>query len=235
VHKRDLEGVTEATFQQEIGLRTTDNVKFRLPVARGYNRATVLVALADQAEAKRACEEGLLWRAQLYDCEPYWATLSPTQCYKCWKWGHIQRYCRKTALCPNCGTQAHGRGGKEGEAHCPTHNGLRPPQCPACGGKHSARDKECPARAQEAYAYRPRTFAQAAAASAQANGQGWALATATRTEEYNPGATRVLKRLRGRPTGVAVAARDPGQLRINLDFGGSSPSQGRCFSRKPTS
>ncbi|KAL2114789.1 hypothetical protein VTJ04DRAFT_4092 [Mycothermus thermophilus] len=245
MHRRDLEGVTETEFQQELGFRSVDKVKIRLPAAKGYTRATVLVALADLAEATKACEEGLLWRAQLYDCEPYWATLDPTQCFKCWKWGHIQRYCRKEALCPHCGTRAHGQGGKEGEADCPTHRGLRPPQCPACGGKHSARDKVCPARAEakakarEAYTFRPRTFAQLGATGPNPQPQAriWALTTAAsnETELYSPETTRPLKRPRGRPSGVAVAARSPSQLRIDLGFTGSSQTHSTVFkANQPT-
>jgi hypothetical protein len=85
VYCRDLEGVTVAEFQRELGFRSVDNVIIELLRAKGYTRAKVRVALADLGEATKACEEGLLWRSQLYDCKPYWAALNPTQCFKCWR------------------------------------------------------------------------------------------------------------------------------------------------------
>jgi hypothetical protein len=69
--KRDLKNTTEEEFGRSIGLSTVEKVRFRIPTREGTTRATVLVSLASQEEAKRACEEGVLWQAQLFDCEPY--------------------------------------------------------------------------------------------------------------------------------------------------------------------
>jgi hypothetical protein len=44
------------TFGTEIGLRSVDKVKFRLPTNPGFTRATVLVTLESQEEARRACD-----------------------------------------------------------------------------------------------------------------------------------------------------------------------------------
>jgi len=163
LRKSDLQGVTEATFQADLG-PAVETVRFRLPRDPKTTRATALVAFTSLEEARKACDQGLLWRAQLFDCEPYWDVLRPTQCYKCWAWGHIQRYCQKQALCGRCGTKAHGEGGRAGEAQCPTYSGELPYRCAGCGGKHPAWARECPkkqtayATAREAYQYRPRTF-----------------------------------------------------------------------------
>jgi hypothetical protein len=168
LRRGDLQGVTEDALRKELDFHTVDKVKFRLPANPQFTRATVLVTFTSQEDARRACDEGVVWRAQLLDCEPYWAALEPTQCYKCWKWGHTQRYCRKVALCSRCGTKAHGEGGKAGEAKCPTHGGAVPCRCPACGGQHPAWSRDCPERekaragAKEAYQHRPRTFEAAA-------------------------------------------------------------------------
>ena len=120
LRKVDLQGTTEEAFGTSIGLQTVDKVKFRLPANPEYTRATVLVTMESQGEARKACEQGVVWNAQILDCEPYWAALEPKQCFKCWKWGYIQRYCQKEALYGRCGTKAHGEGGRAGEALCPT-------------------------------------------------------------------------------------------------------------------
>ena len=69
--KKDLQGLTEGEFQQELGLRSVDRVKFRLPKDPERRKATILVALRDQEEARRACNNGVVWRAQIWDCKPY--------------------------------------------------------------------------------------------------------------------------------------------------------------------
>ena len=121
-----------------MGLKTIDKVKFRLPTSPGLTRATILATIESQEEARRACEEGVVWRAQILDCEPYWAALEPKQCYKCFKWGHIQRHCQKEALCGRCGTRAHGEGRRAGEALYPTQGDQVPCKCPYCRGAHTA-------------------------------------------------------------------------------------------------
>ena len=228
VWKKNLQGVTEEEFGKETGLRTVDKVKFRVPRHREATRATVLVALTSQEEARKACDEGVIWRAQLLDCEPYWAALSPTQCYKCWKWGHTQHYCKATPLCPRCGTKAHGEGGREGEAQCPTHKNEISLRCPACGGRHPAWSGECPekskvlAKAKEAYQFRPRTYETATtipAIAAHTSAPTFSFGAEEREDDSYQVVGR--KRLRGRPTNVAAAQRqallDPQQTRINFE------------------
>ncbi|KAK4107250.1 hypothetical protein N656DRAFT_693121, partial [Canariomyces notabilis] len=99
LRKADLQGVTEADFAKEADLRAVGKVVFRFPKDPALNWVSVVVAFESQEEAKKACDSGVLFRAQLFNCEPYWAPLQPTQCYRCWKWGHIGRYCRKAPLC----------------------------------------------------------------------------------------------------------------------------------------
>ena len=70
--------MTEEDFQQELGLRSVERVKFRIPTHPERRKATVIVAFRDQEEARKACDGGVVWKAQVWDCEPYWATLDPT-------------------------------------------------------------------------------------------------------------------------------------------------------------
>ena len=55
LRKAELQGVTEEAFGKELGLQTVDKVNFRLPNRPEFTRATVLVALESQAEARQAC------------------------------------------------------------------------------------------------------------------------------------------------------------------------------------
>lgn len=141
VYKSNIQGTTELEFGQELGLKSIERVKFQYPKDQTLQWVSIFVILTNQTEAKQACDSGVVFRAQIFNCEPYWAPLRPTQCYRCWKWGHISYRCRKDPLCPRCGTNAHGVGGKEGEAQCPIHTSRIPCRCPACGGKHPAWDR----------------------------------------------------------------------------------------------
>jgi len=71
LRRADLQGTTEEAFGTAIGLRSIDRVKFRLPTNPGFTRATVLVTLENQEEARRAYDQGMIWNAQILDCEPY--------------------------------------------------------------------------------------------------------------------------------------------------------------------
>jgi hypothetical protein len=162
-----------------------------------------------------------VWNAQFLDCEPYWAVLEPKQCFKCWKWGHIQRYCPKPALCGRCGARAHGEGGKAGEAQCPTHSGQLAFRCPCCGGRHPAWAKECPGKvrakeeAREAYQYRPRAYAEPVRPGKPTQ-RIFSLIHDDEEGFQQVGAKRPRTLARGRPTGLSIASRDPSQSRITL-------------------
>ena len=76
--KKDLKDVSDVAFSKQLGLLSVEKVKFGIPTVEGVTRATALVTLTSQEEAKKACEEGVMWRAQVLNCEPYWAALQVT-------------------------------------------------------------------------------------------------------------------------------------------------------------
>lgn len=112
------------------------------------------------------CSRGIIWEAQLFDCTPFRANLQVTQCFQCYKYGHIAEHCKGQAMCGGCGGTAHGEG-RDSEKQCPQrdNNGkFTTMSCVNCGGKHTAWDRKCKvamaekARVDQAYATRPRQF-----------------------------------------------------------------------------
>jgi hypothetical protein len=87
--------------------------------------------------------------------------LQVRQCFKCYKYGHIAKYCRKTARCGHCAAAAHEQ---RGENACPNKQPSGTKKCVNCRGSHTTWDRACPAyknaseRAKEAYTHRPRQF-----------------------------------------------------------------------------
>lgn len=119
---------------------------------------TLVLSVATPEEANRLCEKGMILAYEIYDCEPYEEAAQPKQCYNCFRFGHISRYCRERARCGRCGAAAHA------DADCPAMSGNRP-KCLSCEGAHAAWDRICPevqkqrAIAREAYARRATRFA----------------------------------------------------------------------------
>lgn len=55
-----------------------------------------------------------------------------TQCSRCWRYGHIKRFCTlNKIICPKCGKE---------HSNCETHEY----KCPNCKGPHMALNKSCP-------------------------------------------------------------------------------------------
>ncbi|CAF3640849.1 unnamed protein product [Rotaria sp. Silwood1] len=61
----------------------------------------------------------------------------PSQCYKCFKYGHVAKYCRsKNQLCSRCGEENHKYD------NCPKSD--QHPNCCNCKGGHVATSTDCP-------------------------------------------------------------------------------------------
>lgn len=127
----------------------------RAPTARF---TTVILHLRSADVATRLCERGLIWEAQIFNCEPYSADLRIRRCFRCHQFGHIGRYCKNKPRCGHCAGAAH----PQGEADCPQLYGTK--KCVNCSGPHPAWHRECPKaleakeQAYVAYQHRPRQF-----------------------------------------------------------------------------
>jgi hypothetical protein len=56
----DLQGTTEEAFGAEVGLKTINKVKFRLPNSPELTWATALITIESQEEARRAYDQGIV-------------------------------------------------------------------------------------------------------------------------------------------------------------------------------
>ena len=121
----------------------------------------LLIGIAGPEQANHLIDAGLVFDYQVHECEPYSGDCSITQCYKCFKYGHIAAMCRNTPRCGKCSKPGHS------ERECtvredPTKWSCI--NCPASNRRHSAWDPACPtkrnhqATAKQAYINRPRRF-----------------------------------------------------------------------------
>ena len=126
-----------ATQQILQDLQTTvpDITRCKVELARTSTAryTTAVVHLRSVEAAKRLCERGLVWQAQIFNCEPYSTELRPRRCFSCHQFGHIGRYCRNKARCGHCAGVAH----LQGEGECPQlASGKK--KCINCRGPHLA-------------------------------------------------------------------------------------------------
>ena len=99
--------------------------------------------LANLAIKNGIAIEGRLLRAQRFRS-------LPTQCYNCYRFGHIARHCKSHPTCGRCaGTHT------TSACSCPSENACAdvaqcnhtPPKCALCKGPHGATSRDCPVRA----------------------------------------------------------------------------------------
>ena len=132
--------------------------KRRMPKNTHGAYAALLLHIGDAKCAETLCTDGLLWDAQIFNVEPYDPELRVCQCFGCYRFGHIARYCENRTRCGCCAGVAH----KEGEKTCPEAGPEGKKRSVNCGGTHTAWDRRCPVaqaqknRVKEAYQHRPR-------------------------------------------------------------------------------
>jgi hypothetical protein len=152
--------VNQSQLLLDLQKRIPDVIKLKVepPRAPTARFTTAILHLRSADAAKRLCERGLIWEAQIFNCEPYSADLRIRRCFRCHQFGHIGRYCKNKPRCGHCAGAAH----PQGEADCPRLHGSK--KCVNCGGPHPAWDRECPKaleakeQAHIAYQHRPRQF-----------------------------------------------------------------------------
>jgi hypothetical protein len=208
-----------AALQTANGCTDICRVQPRMPQRSEF--ATLLIGCRTVETAQKLCRNGLLWEAQIFDCEPYYAEAEVRQCYKCLRFGHHARFCKAHARCGHCAAAAH----TGGEAACPQFAPSAKKRCVNCGGNHTAWTRSCPdwskqrKRADEAYIYRPRQFE---IAGNRSSSQATFVPPATRNDNVdNEGFTLIQNRKRkaagtptqprprGRPTKEAPRTEEP--------------------------
>lgn len=152
--------VTQEQLLKDIQQRIPEvsRLKIEPPRTPTATYTTAILHLRSADAATRLCERGLVWEAQIFNCEPYSADLRIRRCFRCHQFGHIGRFCKNKPRCGHCAGAAH----PQGETDCP--QAERQKKCVNCGGPHAAWDRQCPKaldakeQAHIAYQHRPRQF-----------------------------------------------------------------------------
>jgi hypothetical protein len=130
------------------------------------------------------------------------------QCFKCYKYEHIAKYCRKTARCGYCAAAAYEQ---EGENACPNKQPSGKKRCVNCRSSHTAWDRACPAyknaseRAKKAYTHRPRQFVVASTTASTSESNKGRMFPSSITQLNSSDGYTIISRKRGRPPNRTVS------------------------------
>jgi hypothetical protein len=104
-----------------------------------------IVIFTHSVEEANACiTQGMAINGRFYHPEMYTPELSVTQCYNCYKFGHLAKHCKSKQKCGNCGNEDH-------DASKCTNN----TNCIGCGDAHPAWHMECSKRDEEGQRLKP--------------------------------------------------------------------------------
>ena len=137
--------ISDDELQAAVGEVCVGATTTRLTTRRNGERAplhAVKVVFASPDQLQKAIAQGLLLRCAQsgynisVGVEEERFTLSVTQCYQCYKFGHIAQYCVNDKVCRQCGSAEH-----DGVGQCPS--GFS--KCINCKGDHAANNRnKCP-------------------------------------------------------------------------------------------
>ena len=99
---------------------------------------SVIIFTHSVKEADDCLKRGMFIKGKFYSPEKYTPELNITQCYKCYRFGHLAKHCKNEQKCGNCGEKEHET------SHCNNNT-----KCAGCGNLHPAWRIECSKRDEE--------------------------------------------------------------------------------------
>ena len=176
--------------------------------------SSLIVETASPHIANAIIQGGLIIEGELKECEKYKSNERMTQCFKCYHYGHVGKACNRPQSCGFCS-------GPHVTDSCPDKD-PKNNKCATCKGNHPAWARTCKVRRAEieksiaikryssnvyvapppySQSSRDTPLADASTQPATINlsqAEGW----------------EIVKRRKGRPSGLTQASQDPAQTRI---------------------
>ena len=146
------------TRLQDAGVRILTAAFRKKTLASDKSAGPLLITVSEPEHANEMVRQEINWRYQAHHCELFEGNAKPTQCFKCYGFGHLAIHCRHTQRCGYCSRTGHKPDDciakEDSEAH----------KCTNCKGKHAAWHRECPTvinqrtQAQAAFNNRPTRY-----------------------------------------------------------------------------
>ncbi len=123
---------------KEAGVEILNAVFQKRTLASSNSTGPLLVSVAEPEQANTMVQQEINWRYQAHNCELFEGNARPVQCFQCYKFDHMAKYCRQAARCGFCGKIGHET--KE----CISKDVEAKHYCINCKGNHAAWSKDCP-------------------------------------------------------------------------------------------
>lgn len=81
-----------------------EDVRWQTPPKKKQKHASMVVELATAPQANDAIQYHAFWGTELKTVVKYDESCKILQCFKCWKYGHLEIECREQQICGNCAT-----------------------------------------------------------------------------------------------------------------------------------
>ena len=96
--------INQSQLLSDLQLKIPEITKLKIEPARAplARFTTVILHLRSAEAATRLCDRGLIWQAQIFNCEPYSSDLRIQRCFRCHQFGHKGRFCKNKARCGHC-------------------------------------------------------------------------------------------------------------------------------------
>jgi len=73
----------------------------------GRTTGPLIISVTEPEQANRLIDAGLIWQYELHNCEPFEGDCVITQCFQCYKYGHVGYRCHNLQRCGFCAALGH--------------------------------------------------------------------------------------------------------------------------------
>jgi hypothetical protein len=137
-------------FRQNPKLQgSVDIVRVAFPkktLRSGRTTGPLIISVTEPEQANRLIDAGLIWQYELHNCEPFEGDCIITQCFRCYKYGHVGHKCHNLQRCGFCAAPGHATNECLGKEDRTKH------QCILYKGNYPAWARQCQERIKQAEA-----------------------------------------------------------------------------------
>ena len=123
---------------EEAGIRMLRATFQKKTLNSDKSTGPLLITVSEPEHANEMVRQDIIWRFVGRPCELFEGNAKPTQCFKCYRFGHMAMHCRHAQRCGYCSRTGH----KHEE--CAARDDIEAYKCANCKGNHAVWHRDCP-------------------------------------------------------------------------------------------